>query len=46
MGVPVKLGKGGVEEIFEITLKADEQAALLKSADAVRELVAAMKSMN
>ncbi len=46
VGVPVKLGKGGVEEIFEITLKADEQAALLKSADAVRELVAAMKSMN
>jgi malate dehydrogenase len=38
LGVPVKLGKGGMEQIIEITLTADEQAALQKSAAAVREL--------
>lgn len=45
VGVPVKLGKGGIEEIFVITLTADEQTALWKSADAVKELVEAMKNM-
>ena len=39
MGVPVKLGAAGVEQILEITLTADEQASLHKSAAAVRELV-------
>ncbi len=39
MGVPVKLGKAGVEKIYEINLKDDEKAALKKSADAVQELV-------
>lgn len=39
VGVPIKLGAGGVEEIIEIKLTADEQAALNRSADAVRELV-------
>ncbi len=38
LGVPVKLGKNGVEEIIEIKLTADEQAALNKSAAAVKEL--------
>jgi len=38
LGVPVKLGKAGVEQVIEITLTADEQAALMKSAAAVREL--------
>lgn len=38
VGVPVKLGKGGVEQIIEITLTADEQAAFQKSAAAVKEL--------
>lgn len=38
IGVPVKLGAGGVEEVIEITLTAEEQQALEKSADAVREL--------
>ena len=38
LGVPVKLGKAGVEQVIEITLAADEQAALMKSAAAVREL--------
>ncbi len=39
IGVPVKLGKGGVEQILEVTLTGEEQAALQKSADAVRSLV-------
>jgi malate dehydrogenase len=39
MGVPVKLGTGGVEEIVELELTEDEQGMLQKSADAVREVV-------
>jgi len=39
VGVPVKLGKNGVEQIVQITLNAEEQAALQKSANAVKELV-------
>src|SRR4029079_9813744 len=39
VGVPVKLGASGVEQIIEIKLTAEEQAALNKSAGAVRELV-------
>jgi len=39
VGVPVKLGAAGLEEIIQITLTDSEQAALKKSADAVRELV-------
>ena len=39
VGVPVKLGAKGIEQIIEIKLTSDEQAALNKSADAVKELV-------
>jgi malate dehydrogenase len=39
VGVPVKLGAKGIEQIIEIKLTADEQAALNKSAEAVKELV-------
>jgi malate dehydrogenase len=39
MGVPVKLGAGGVEAILELDLSAEEQAALEASAAAVREVV-------
>jgi len=39
MGVPVKLGARGVEEIVELELTSDEQAELEKSAAAVREVV-------
>jgi len=39
IGVPVKLGKGGVEEVIEIKLTEEEKAALLKSAAAVQGLV-------
>jgi malate dehydrogenase len=45
IGVPVKLGTNGVEEIIEITLTAEEKAALEKSADAVRELKEALKKL-
>ena len=38
VGVPVKLGAKGVEQIIEIELTADEKVALAKSAAAVKEL--------
>ena len=40
VGVPCKLGAGGIEQIIEIKLTAEEQAALQKSADSVKELCA------
>ena len=43
VGVPVKLGRSGVEQIIEIKLTRDEQAAFDKSAGAVRELVDKLK---
>jgi len=42
VGVPVKLGKSGVEQIIELELTPEEDAALKKSANAVRELVRVM----
>jgi malate dehydrogenase len=39
MGVPVKLGSAGVEEIVQLELTDDEQSALASSAEAVREVV-------
>jgi malate dehydrogenase len=39
VGVPVKLGKNGVEQIIEIHLTNEERAALQKSAGAVEELI-------
>jgi malate dehydrogenase len=39
MGVPVKLGAGGIEEVVDLELSEDEQTALQESADAVREVV-------
>ena len=44
MGVPVKLGAKGVEEIVELELSDDEQQALKTSADAVREVVGVLGS--
>ena len=38
VGVPVKIGRGGAEEIMEYELTSDERAALDTSANAVREL--------
>jgi malate dehydrogenase len=43
VGVPVKLGKNGVEKIYEIKLNDDEKAALNKSAAAVQELVTVLQ---
>jgi malate dehydrogenase len=43
LGVPVKLGAKGMEKIIEVTLTADEKAALAKSADAVREPMGVIK---
>ncbi len=45
IGVPVKLGASGVEEIIEIRLNEDENRAIQHSADAVRELVEDMKRL-
>jgi malate dehydrogenase len=45
VGVPVKLSAVGVEEIIQITLTAEEQAALEKSASAVQSLVDAMAAL-
>jgi malate dehydrogenase len=39
MGVPVRLGAGGIEEVLEHELTGDERGALEKSAAAVREVV-------
>jgi malate dehydrogenase len=39
VGVPVKLGARGIEKIYEIKLDENEQAALNKSAAAVKELI-------
>ena len=44
VGVPVKLGRNGIEQIIEITLTPDEKAALQKSADAVKELFDTLKT--
>jgi len=44
LGVPVKLGRRGVEEIIQIELKDDEKAALEKLANAVRELFRILKA--
>ena len=43
VGVPVKLGASGIEEVIEFDLTPDELAALRRSADAVRELVRVME---
>ena len=43
VGVPVKLGRKGIERIIQITLTADEDAALKKSAAAVKELAEKLK---
>ena len=42
VGVPVQLGRGGAEKIVEYDLTADERAALMQSASAVKELCVAV----
>ena len=43
VGVPVKLGKNGIEEIIQIALQPEEEEALKNSAAAVKELVEIIK---
>ena len=43
VGVPVKLGKGGIEQIMEIKLSGDESSALKKSADDVKSNIEKLK---
>jgi len=43
VGVPVKLGSKGIEQVIEIKLTPEEQALLKKSAEAVKELAQVMK---
>ncbi len=43
VGVPVKLGRNGIEKIYEMQLNAEEKAMLAKSASAVQELVDVLK---
>jgi malate dehydrogenase len=43
LGVPIKIGRKGMEQIIEVSLTADEKAALEKSAQAVREPMAVVK---
>ena len=45
VGVPAKLGSGGVEEIIEFDLTSQELNGLRRSADAVQELVDLMDSV-
>jgi malate dehydrogenase len=45
VGVPIKIGAGGVKEIIEIELTDEERSALHKSAGAVQELVEAMANL-
>ncbi|HET9229497.1 MAG TPA: malate dehydrogenase [Thermoanaerobaculia bacterium] len=42
VGVPARLGRGGMEQVIELELSEEEKAALHKSAEAVRELVEAL----
>ncbi len=42
VGVPVKLGANGIEQIVEIKLTSEEQSALAKSAEAVKQLVSVL----
>lgn len=46
LGVPVKLGKNGIEEIIELKLNEDEKALLNQSAEAVRDVMSVLDNMN
>ncbi|MCE8423312.1 MAG: malate dehydrogenase [Candidatus Methanoperedens sp.] len=46
LGVPVKLGKGGVKQVIELKLASDEKKALDRSAKAVMDGIASLKVVN
>jgi malate dehydrogenase len=43
LGVPAKLGRGGVEEVVQLSLTTEEKGALARSAEAVKGLVKGLK---
>lgn len=45
LGVPVKLGRNGIDEIIELKLRDDEKKALDKSAEAVKAGIASLKAL-
>lgn len=45
LGVPVKLGKGGIKEIIELKLNEDEKALLNESAEHVKDVIAVLDNM-
>ena len=45
VGVPVKLGRRGVEEVVQLSLTTEEKAELHKSAEAVRSLIASLPAV-
>ncbi len=45
MGVPVKLGKAGIEEIIEVDLNKDEKKLLANSAEAVKDVMKILDKM-
>jgi malate dehydrogenase len=46
LGVPVKLGKNGIEQIIELKLNAEEKKLLDDSAKAVKEVMNVLDNMN
>ena len=46
LGVPVKLGKKGIEQIIELDLNENEKGMLNQSADAVKEVMGVLDNMN
>jgi malate dehydrogenase len=46
LGVPVVLGKNGIEKIIELDLNAEEKALLEESANAVKSVMKVLDDMN
>ena len=46
IGVPIKLGKNGVEQIIEVALNKDEQQSLIDSANSVKSVIDVLDGMN
>ena len=46
LGVPVVLGKNGIEKIIELDLNDEEKASVKGSADAVREVMSVLDNMD
>jgi malate dehydrogenase len=46
IGVPVRLGRNGIEEMIEVDLDENEQSLLHSSADSVREMIEALERIS